>query len=105
MAYDFCVGKSRFVKDDPRLVGAIDLNEYPELCRLASRKDCFFLNRISNLFQDQSFSLLELINAQAQLLDLLPIELTEKERVLLHKLISVIAYALHVQQELHGVAD
>jgi hypothetical protein len=52
MSYDFCVGVSRFIKDNPIIVGAIEMNEYPELCAIA-----------------------------------------------------IVAYALHAQQELYGVAD
>jgi hypothetical protein len=105
MSYDFCVGVSRFIKDNPIMIGAIEMNEYPELCALEKRKNSFFLNRIMNLFQDQSFSVNELTQAQVHLLELLPMALTHKEQLLLHKLIAIVAYALHAQQELHGVAD
>ncbi len=105
MAYDLIVGRTQFVKDNPTIIGAIDMNEYPELCSLLKRKDSFFLARLTDLFQDQSFSIQELTQAQLHLLGLLPIELTRKERILLHKLIAVIAYALQVQEPLYGVAD
>lgn len=105
MAYDFVVGKSPYKKDCPTVVGGIEFEEYPYICALLKRTDNFFLTRISNLFNDQSFSLEELEAAQASLSDLLVEKLTDNERNLLHKLIAVICYALCKRQQLHGVAD
>ena len=105
MSYDFVVDFSNKVKQDPVVISSIDYSECVEICALLKYKDSFFLSRISDLFQDQSFSVEELIQAQSYLLALLPIELSLKERALLHKLIAVVTYALNVQQPLHGVAD
>ena len=105
MAYDFVVDIGSPVKSDPIVIGSIDYGEFPEISALLNRKDSFFLNRISDLFQDQSFSVEELIQAQSHLLALLPIELGIKERILLHELIAVVTYALSVQRSLSGVSD
>ena len=78
----------RGVKQDPVVIGSIDYSECVEICALLKYKDSCFLSRISDLFQDQSFSVEELIQAQSYLLALLPIELSSKERALLHKLID-----------------
>ena len=105
MAYDFVVDIGNPIRPDPIVIGSIDHGEFLEISALLSRKDSFFLNRISDLFQDQSFSVEELIQAQSHLLALLPIELGIKERILLHELIAVVTYALSVQRSLSGVSD
>ena len=105
MAYDFVVDFGNHAKQSPIVIGSIDYGECLEICALLNYRDSFFLSRISDLFQDQSFSVEELIQAQSHLLTLLPIELSPKERILLHKLIAVVTYALSVQQPLHGIAD
>ena len=105
MAYDFVVDFGNAVNQNPIVIGRIDYSECLEICALLVHKDSFFLNRISDLFSDQSFSVEELMQAQSHLLSLLPIELSPKERILLHKLIAVVTYALSIQQPLYGVTD
>ena len=105
MAYDFVVDIGNSAKSDPIVIGSVDYDECLEIGALLNYKDSFFLNRISDLFQDQSFSVEELIQAQSHLLALLPIELSLRERILLHKLIAIVTYALSVQRSLHGVSD
>jgi len=106
MAFDLVVGKSNKVKDAPDIVGELDFHELPAFSRLILRVDSFFLHRISNIFEDQSFSLAEIEQALAHLMPLLPLrQLDQDERGLLHKLIAVLSYAKWKQQPLYGVAD
>ncbi len=105
MAYDLAVGKSNKVKDNPVLVGSIEFDEFSIICSLAKKSDNFFLHRISNLFEDQTFQESELEQAKESLLRLLPGSLPENQRILLHKLIAVVSYALHAGEPLHGIAD
>lgn len=105
MAYDLVVGKSKYTKDNPIIVGHIDFDEYLSLCSLAKKHEINFLHRLSNLFDDQSFSTTELKQAIQSLLLLLPTKLSVQERNLAHKLISVVSYALNENEPLHGVAD
>ena len=65
MSYDFVVDFSNKVKQDPVVIGSIDYSECVEIYALLKYKDSFFLSRISDLFQDQSFSVEELIQAQS----------------------------------------
>ena len=85
MSYDSVVDFSNKVKQDPVVIGSIDYSECVEICALLKYEDSFFLSRISDLFQDQLFSVEELIQAQSYLLALLPIELSSKEHALLHR--------------------
>lgn len=105
MAYDLVVGKSKFVKDSPVIVGNIEFDEYPHICSLLKKTDNFLLTRICDLFEDQSFSVEELKQAQPVLGELLLENLTNEERIFLHKLLAVIGYAINKGQQLHGVAD
>jgi hypothetical protein len=105
MAFDLVVGKSSKVKDSPVIVGSIDFQDLPAISRLLKRVDSFFLNRVSNLFEDQAFSTEEVDQALAHLLPLLTSPLQPDEQALLHKFISVLAYARDKQQSLYGVAD
>jgi hypothetical protein len=105
MAYDLAVGTGRKVRDSPDFVGAIEFNELAALSRLLKHGDSFFLERISNLFEDQSFSLGEVEQALAHLLPLLCVSLHPDERALLHKLIAVLSFASWKQEGLHGIAD
>ena len=106
MAFDLVVGTSNKIKDAPVIVGGIEFNELPALSRLILRVDSFFLHRISNLFEDQSFSLDEIDQALAHLLPLLSLrQLHADERNMLHKLVAVLSYAKWKQHPLFGVAD
>lgn len=105
MAYDLVVGRSNKVKDSPVVVGSLDFYELPAISRLLKRVDSFFLHRVSNLFDDQAFSPDEVEQALSHLLPLLVQPCQPDEQALLHKLISVLAYAKHQQQSLYGVAD
>ena len=105
MSYDFVVDFGNKAKQDPIVIGSLDYSECVEIGALLKYKDSFFLNRMSDLFQNHSFSVEELTQAQSHLLALLPMELGPRERTLLHKLIAVVTYALSVQQSLHGVGD
>lgn len=105
MAFDLMVGTGFRVKDRPSIIGAIEFDELPEISRLLKRVDSFFLHRISNVFDDQQFSVDEVAQALAQLLPLLTEAMPEAERAMLHKLITVLAFAQQRQQTLFGVAD
>ena len=105
MAFDLMVGTGFRVKDRPSIIGAIEFDELPEISRLLKRVDSFFLHRISNLFEDQQFSVDEVAQALAQLLPLLTEAMPDAERAMLHKLIAVLAFAQQRNQTLFGVAD
>lgn len=105
MAFDLMVGTGFRVKDRPSIIGAIEFDELPEISRLLKRVDSFFLHRISNVFDDQQFSVDEAAQALAQLLPLLTEAMPDTERAMLHKLIAVLAFAQQRQQTLFGVAD
>ena len=105
MAFDLMVGKSSKVKDSPDIVGSIDFDDLPAISRLLQRVDSFFLHRVSNLFNDQAFSTEEIEQALRHLLPLLTKQCKPDEQAILHKLISVLAYAKSKQQSLYGVAD
>jgi hypothetical protein len=105
MAYDLVVGVSNKVKDNPEIVGSIEFNELPYLAALVKMKDSFFLQRISNFWEDQRFSPEELEQAREHLHSLLLQKLKSEERNLLHKLIAVVSYAVVKKQNLFGVAD
>jgi len=106
MAFDLVVGTSAKRKVASAFVGSIEFNELPAISRLLLRVDSFFLHRISNLFEDQSFSPEEVDQALTHLLPLLPLaQLHPDERSMLHKLVAALSYARWKQQPLHGVAD
>ena len=105
MAFDLMVGTGFRVKDRPSIIGAIEFDELPQISRLIKRVDSFFLHRISNLFEDQQFSVDEVAQALAQLLPLLTEAMPDAERTMLHKLIAVLAFAQQRNQTLFGVAD
>ena len=105
MAYDLMTGNGIHVKDNPTIIAGIEFDEYPAICSLLKKVDSHFLNLISNLFEDQKFGREQLITAQKQLLDMMPMELKTDELNLLYKLISVVSYALVKEETLFGVAD
>lgn len=105
MAYDLVVGRGSKVKDAPDIVGGIEFAELPAISRLLERSDSSFLQRISNLFEDQAFSVAEVEQALPQFLPLLILDLHPDERAFLQKLISVLSYARWKQQGLYGIAD
>lgn len=105
MAYDLMVGKGIRAKEAPIIVASIEFDELPIICALLKKQDHFFLNRMTNLFEDQSFSVEELQQAKTHLLALLPLSLECSQKALLHKFISVVCYAVDKDQPLFGVAD
>lgn len=105
MAYDLVVGKSNQIKDRPLVVGKIEFEEYPTLSRLLKKRDTSFLRRLTNLFQDQSFGLQELQQAQIHLFELILTKLEDDERAFIYKMLAILSFALHQEQSLHGVAD
>ncbi|MBX9299417.1 hypothetical protein K5M33_05605 [Chromobacterium vaccinii] len=105
MAYDLLVGQGSKVEDAPDIVGGIEFAELPAISRLLKRVDSPLLQRISNLFEDQAFSVSKIEQALPQLLPLLTVDLQPDERAFLQKLISVLTYAKWKQQSLYGIAD
>lgn len=85
MAFDLVVGESNKVKDEPDVVGCIEFHELQTLSRLLLRVDSFFLHRVSNIFEDQTFSIEEIDQALEHLLPLLPQRCKADETVMLHK--------------------
>ena len=105
MAYHLVIGKSKYVKDKPVCVGSIDLSESPHICSLLKKTDNFLLARMCDLFDDHSFSVEEMKQAQLSLGELLLIELTKEEKTFLYKLLAIIGLAISKEQPLHGIAD
>ena len=105
MAFDLMVGTGWRAKDQPSIVGAIEFDELWQISALLKRVDSFFLHRISNLFDDQQFSVDEVVQALSHLLPLLTEAMPDAVRAMLHKLIAVLAFAQQRNQTLFGVAD
>lgn len=105
MAFDLTVGTGWRAKDQPSIVGAIEFDELWQISALLKRVDSFFLHRISNLFDDQQFSIDEVTQALGDLLPLLTQPMPEQERAMLNRLIAVLAFAQNRQQSLFGLAD
>ncbi len=105
VAYDLLVGPGTQFGEAPDQAASIDFDDLPALSRLLKRGECDFLQRISTLFEDQTFSWREVEQALDQLQPLLRAELHPDERSLLHKLIAVLSFASRTQQALHGLAD
>ncbi|GGY30216.1 hypothetical protein [Pseudoduganella albidiflava] len=105
MAYEFLVGTSRKNLDAFRCVGTLDFDELKEISRLLKKADSTFLHRVSNIFDDQTFSIAEVKVGLEELLPLLEYDLLVEERRLLHKLLAVLAYADWKQLILFGAAD
>ena len=87
------------------VVGTVDDDELPVVCSLLDRRDDFFLRRLTDLYEDHVFGVETLVHARAQLHELLPQDLEDSERRVLHKLISVVSYAISVGQPLRCIAD
>jgi hypothetical protein len=105
MAYEFLVGTSRKSSSSYRWVASLEFDELPAVSRLMKRIESTFLQRVSNLFDDQVFSVDEVRDALAELLPLMENELHTEERILLHKILAVLGYANWKQQCLFGAAD
>lgn len=105
MSYTLIVGASTQHKDQPAIVGQIQIDELVTISRLLKRLDAPFLHKISTFFDDQHFTLSEIHQAQKQLLPLLLLDLSADEQAMLHKLLAVLCYATDKQQSLHGIAN
>ena len=100
-----CNRKSSKIKDAPDIVGGIEFNELPAIAALAQKIDSFFLNRVSNLFEDQAFTVEEVEQAREHLHPLLMEQLKPEEKAMLHKLLAALSYASAKKQPLFGIAD
>ena len=105
MAYDVVVGKSSKVKDTPDIVASIEFSALKHITSLAQKCDCVFLNSLSNLFVDATFTPDDIARAIQALNPLLLHTLTTDDRKMLYKLLAVLGYAWAKQQRLFGVAD
>lgn len=105
MGYDLAIVKGKFIKDNPIIFGAINEEQYESIWRLAKHHPNWFLERISDVFEDQRFGTEELEQA-AGLIDDLILEVTTKpELQLLYKLSAAISMALRMNETLFGIAD
>ena len=102
MAYDLRAGQRL---EGSVEIGSIEYGEASTLIGLARKTDSFFLNRISDLFVDQTFSTEESGEALAHLLPLLTADLDQAERSVLTKLISALSYARWQDANLFCVCD
>lgn len=109
MAYDLQVGPDRSSRAGRNArrhhVASVDFDELPAACRLMKRTDSTFLHHVSNLFEDQAFSVDEVRRALEELLPLLEQDLHPDERLFLHKIVAALAYAQWKQLWLFGMAD
>ncbi|NHZ88289.1 hypothetical protein F2P45_04500 [Massilia sp. CCM 8733] len=105
MAYDFVVGWRSKRPGSSEHVGAIDYRDMTALAALMLRSDSFFLGRLTDIYQDQSFSNGEVRQALTQLLPLMCEQLSPDERALLDKLIAVLCFAGQKEDGLHALAD
>lgn len=105
MAYEFLVGTSRKKREAFHWVGNLEFDELKEISRLLKKTDSTFLHRVSNIFDDQTFSIAEVRTGLEELLPLLEYDLLVEERHLLHKLLAVLAYADWKQLILFGAAE
>lgn len=105
MSYDLMIGKSFFVKDKPLIVGSIEDDDYHALAAIAKRHPSWLLDRLLNVFDDQSFGMEEL-QLGIEILDALAIqERGSKECGTIYKIFSIFSMALRRGMPLHGVAD
>jgi hypothetical protein len=105
VAYDLIAGNGRTFRHNPVVVGSITFDEIKTVMALRKRSDTAFLAAISAYMSDAEFTPEDILQAQTELLDLLPLELPAPERALLHKLIAVLSYASEKKLRLFGVSD
>jgi len=105
MAYDLIVGTSPQIKDSPIIVDGITFEETHALASLYKRYNTWVFADFMNQFDDQRWGMDLLEEGRRKLLELLPCELSENERRVIYKLVSVFTYALEADKPLHGVAD
>lgn len=105
MAYDFIVRESNNARSSGDVIGCVEYHDAPIFARLMKRVGSSFLNRISDIYADQAFSVEEVKQALGQLLPLMLLDLPSDERAFLHKLIAVLSYSDWRQEGLYGVGD
>jgi hypothetical protein len=72
---------------------------------LRKRCDTTFLAAVSAYMTDAEFVHQEIPQALTELHDLLPLDLPEPERAILHKLIAILSYASEKKLTLFGVSN
>lgn len=75
------------------------------MASLYKRYNTWVFADFMNQFDDQRWGMDLLEEGRRKLLELLPCELSENERRVIYKLVSVFTYALEADKPLHGVAD
>ena len=105
MAFDLVIGKSALVRDNPVIFGSIEHEDHVSITRLDKEHPNWFLNRMSNIFDDQRFGADELTQAAAILDDLILKTRGSKDSHILHKLSAAVSMALRRHQHLFGIAD
>lgn len=105
MAYDIFVGPENRDAGKRDYVGSVDFHELPAFSRLVKRGDLEFVERMSNLFEDQTFTPEAIEHALDTLLPLMCATLQPDERHLLHKLIAMLSFASRRRRGLYGIAD
>lgn len=106
MAYDFVVGKSNLIKDDPILLGGIEFDMYPTIASLQKRFELSIFTQLCNLFEDYTFNRDELIQAKEDLYQVMVCgKLKKHELAFIYKLVAIVCYAADSDYSLHGVAD
>jgi hypothetical protein len=105
MAFDLVIGKSALVRDKPVIFGSIHHDDYISIVRLDKEHPNWFLNRMSNIFDDQHFESEELTQAAAILDELILKTRGGKDSQVLHKLSAAVSMALRRGHPLLGVAD
>lgn len=105
MAYDFFAGAEDRRTGMHAYVGSAGFDELPAFARLVRRGDVDIVERMSNLFDDQTFDPGAIERGLDALLPLMSSTLHPDERHLLHKLIAILSFASRNRQHLHGISD
>lgn len=105
MAYDLVIGISSKVKDSPAMAGVIEFEELTPLNRISKRHRCWLFDRLLNFFDDQSFTIPEMLEAVDILDSTILVEQGEEERRILYKVSAIFSMALRKNLPVHGVAD
>jgi len=71
MAYDLALGKSKYFKDNPVIIGSIEYEEYPQICKILKRSNHQLFHKLADQYSDAVFSRPELEQAQEILFELM----------------------------------
>ncbi|MBK1791636.1 hypothetical protein [Persicirhabdus sediminis] len=105
MAYDFVIGKSALVKDEPVIFGSIDFDDMPAVSRIAKNHKNWFFEGLQDIFDDRTYCISELQEA-AQFIDQAILSETHKDDLsMLYKFSAMVSMAIRMHYPLHGLAD